>query len=164
VQLRDSCLNKDIHECVTWHLNATLNYDKDDKCKFLMATPRTGTSAYLRILDPDNGICPSTERIKQDSLRVLDAIKAIRKNDGCVVDDINNRTGRQRLTSEIDGRGGIHPQKLGNYEFKQLEWHPDAAFSCSTVKIESSTSQFVSEIPVPAGGVMSLRPAKCDAG
>jgi hypothetical protein len=56
------------------------------------------------------------------------------------------------LTSENDGRGGFHPRKLGNYEFKQLEWHPDAAFGCSMVKIESSTSQFVSEIPVPAEG------------
>jgi hypothetical protein len=55
-----------------------------------------------------------------------------------------------RLTSENDGRGGT--QKLGNYEFKQLEWHPDAAFGSSTVKIESSTSQSVSEIPVPAEG------------
>ena len=61
-----------------------------------MATPKKGTSAYLRICHPEHGVAPTSERVLQDASRVLDAIVEIVKARGTVIADMNNRTGKRR--------------------------------------------------------------------
>ena len=80
-------------------------------------------SSYLRVLDPDTGVCPSSNRIIQDITKCwgenVDRICAAR---GAAVEDLGNRVGRRKLEG-VKKRGG----KRVKGEWKMLDnLHPDA--------------------------------------
>ena len=54
----DSCLNGDLHKAVDFHVMYTHSLHKLDKKMFSNATPTKGTSSYLRIFDPIDGVAP----------------------------------------------------------------------------------------------------------
>ena len=93
----DSSLNKDLHETVYRHIQFTSKLDKGDPCKFSISTPKIGTSSYLRIFDPSTGVAPISERIVQDTKRLLESIKRIINPKGTIILDYNNRNGKRRV-------------------------------------------------------------------
>jgi hypothetical protein len=67
----DNLLNKDVHESVNYHVQATINLNKDDPKKFSLVTPNEGARAYMRVVHPSTGVCPSSDRIIQDTERAF---------------------------------------------------------------------------------------------
>jgi hypothetical protein len=64
---------------------ATMRLDDDDPRKFSMSTLKRGSSAYLRVNDPIDGIASTSERIIQDINRVFDSMVLIHAKKGCVI-------------------------------------------------------------------------------
>ena len=63
----------------------TSNISDNDPRRFSTATPKLGTSAYLRIYDPVSGKAPLPCRIVQDMHKVVNALKVINKAKGVYV-------------------------------------------------------------------------------
>ena len=141
----DSTLNKDCHETVNKHVAMTADLDEDDdENKFSLATPNKGTSAYLRILDPETGVCPTSARIIEDTNKVYLAMDRIIKAKGCVVPDINTREGHRADAAREgmnDRRGGYHPRKLAKDDYGSIVLHPNAKKG-TNVKMEGSRAKF----------------------
>ena len=54
----DFCIKKDSHKAVDFHVRYTHSLHKSDPKKFSIDTPKKGTSAYLRIFGPIDGVSP----------------------------------------------------------------------------------------------------------
>jgi hypothetical protein len=67
-------IDKDTHEFVNDHVQQTINLAKDDPRKFSLATPKVGASSYLRVLDPETGVCPKSERIIKDTEQAFGSV------------------------------------------------------------------------------------------
>ena len=78
-----------------------------------MATPKRGTSAYLRVYHRTSGVAQSSTRILHDCNGVLLAIDRIIKAEGTIIPDINTRSGnrRQKCPSQISKWGRKQMQK-----------------------------------------------------
>ena len=63
----DNVLNKDIHDSVAYHIQFTSHMDIENERKFDMSTPKRGSFAYRRVLDPVDGVTPLSPRIVHDS-------------------------------------------------------------------------------------------------
>ena len=122
----DCSLNQDVHTCVEFYSSVCRWYGKDHPLypsRFSKASYSIMRDSYLRVLDPETGVCPSSDRIVQDITRCwgehLDLICAYK---GGAVPGIGNRVGKRRLSGKKVNRGG--KRKKGAW--KMLEHlHPD---------------------------------------
>jgi hypothetical protein len=142
----DNRLNKTLHECVTQHITATSHMNEDDPRKFLLATPKQGTSAYLRCLT----VSPPSKRVIKDWQGIIDLMWRIRTYSGIVVPDSKvqqvDRVGHHAAAARIGGepskRGGNRPRKQAEDDFgKNYVYHPDAQ-SALIVKLEALPEKF----------------------
>ena len=119
----DTSLNRDVHCAVDRHAVMTADLD-DEKYpeKFSLSTPKRGSLAYHRILDPDTGGVPSSNRIVQDVEKVPKAFMAIWEVRGIKVDGLGNRKGVRHEKPEIETRGGCNPKQQGKDD---KWWHED---------------------------------------
>lgn len=111
----DEDLNHDLHDKVRDYacLSRFLKEDEHPelwKKRFCLDNQRQMLDSYLRVLDPDTGVAPSSERIVQDFTRCwgenLDKIVAAR---GCYVPDIGHRKGHRAdgaAAAGVNKRGG----------------------------------------------------------
>ena len=67
----DSCPNKYLHKAVDCHVRYTHSFHKLDPKRFSISTLKKLIPAYIKILDPIEGIDPSSERIISDTYYVL---------------------------------------------------------------------------------------------
>ena len=74
-----------------------------------MATPRSIFSAVSRIWDPDTGVSPTSERIVQDTLKVLESSKKIVQHGGGIVPGLANRNGHRN--NRCQDENTIKPKK-----------------------------------------------------
>ncbi|NCF93533.1 MAG: hypothetical protein GWQ05_21640 [Verrucomicrobiaceae bacterium] len=107
----DASLNKDIHESVSRHCIlsrfAMRKLNEDDPRRFRMTSPTEAENAYKRVLDPENGVAPSSKRIIEDIDGVWAAMKIVVKAKGAYVQGLAERTGRRFLKSKKKmGHGG----------------------------------------------------------
>ena len=121
----DCSLNHDVHCCVEFY-SAICDWLPTDHPlypqRFSKSSTKVMLNSYLRVLDPDTGVCPSSTRIMQDIDKAwgehLDMICAER---GGAVSGIGNRAGKRKV-------GGV--KKWGGKRVKK-EWkmlynlHPD---------------------------------------
>jgi hypothetical protein len=138
----DNSLNKDVHECVNYHVQATINLEKDDPKKFSLATPKEGARAYMRVVHPSTGVCPSSDRIIQDTEQAFGkALLGIIACQGTVMDESSLRSGHRadaaRIGHEKKPMGGYRPRKLAADDYCTKLLHVDAQ-GCATVKVEAS--------------------------
>ena len=85
-----------MHNTVDFHVRYTHLLHKLDLNKFSISTPKKGTSAYLQIFHPIDGVAPSSERITSDTYYVLIPIKYIVEAKGCIIPDVNNVKNKQK--------------------------------------------------------------------
>ena len=86
----DSCRNKYLHKEVVCHVWYTNPLHKLYPKIFSIATLKKGTSAYLQIFDPIDGISPTSKRIISNTYDVLTSINYIVEAEGCIITDDNN--------------------------------------------------------------------------
>ena len=95
-----------------------------------MATPKLGASAYRRIFDPDDGVCPRPDRIIQDVHKVVHACKEIHKVRGVYVSSLaGGRTAGHRHTATAAKTSKNHGGKRDREEYSvaldELSMHAD---------------------------------------
>jgi hypothetical protein len=81
----DCSLNKDLHDSINWHILLTSDLADDNPKKFSISTPKRGSLAHFRVLHPETGGVPSSERIMGDVYKIKDSMLAVYKNDGAHV-------------------------------------------------------------------------------
>ena len=86
----DYCPNKYLHKAVDCHVRYTHSFHKLDPKKLSTPTPRKGKPAYLRILDPIDGISSSREGIISDTYDVLISIMYIVEAEGFIIPGVKN--------------------------------------------------------------------------
>ena len=67
----DSCIKKESHKAVDFHVRYTQSLHKLYPKKFSIDTPKKATSAYLCIFGPIDGVNPQSEPIIYDTYDVL---------------------------------------------------------------------------------------------
>ena len=121
----DCSLNHDVHCCVEFY-SAICKWIPEDHPlypqRFSKSSTKVMLRSYLRILDPDTGVCPSSDRIVQDIGKAWgDHLDMICGKNGGAVPGIGNRVGRRKLEG-VKKRGG----KRVKGEWKMLDnLHPD---------------------------------------
>jgi len=144
----DAYLNRDVHECVSRHVNVmrgmcdTLKVTfrgQQIRRRFCSSCPVRLREAYLRVWDPqlehpaENG-CPSSARIVQDVMRFLNALNSIFKHEGAVVHGKYLRNGDRKLPKG-EGHGG---NRTKNIEEDAEKWlHKDAEGCIATFNDEA---------------------------
>jgi hypothetical protein len=132
----DNNLNQDAHLMVSHHVMFTSSYEEDDERKFSLSTPKRASYAYRRILDPDTGIAPSSERILHDVDLVFVNLMKIHEAEGSKL-NLTSRPGRRFASSDVENRGGKRTKK----QWKDMQLHPHA-IQGRQVKIEESRERF----------------------
>ena len=56
----DSNLNEDIHKAVDFHVRMSAKLTNNDPRKLSLSTPKKGTDAYLKVVDPVDGVAPTS--------------------------------------------------------------------------------------------------------
>ena len=79
-------------------------FDPKDPRIFTMATPKLGASAYKRVFDPDNGVCPRPDRIVQDVHKVVHALKEIFKARGVFVPGLADQRGHRHTKTSLKNK------------------------------------------------------------
>ena len=102
----DNILNEDHNLAVDRHviLSQVLSNDPDDKLTFSLATPRLGAIAYKRIVHPETGVAPTSERIIEDCERVWTSCCPILEHRGVFVPDLADRRGHRKTQKGNTGR------------------------------------------------------------
>ena len=90
----DSNLFADLDNGINQHCAISSIYEKDDKRKFSLGTPKEIQHCVIRTWE----VCPTSERIVQDIKRWKDSLKKIIDHQGAVVPDLDNRSGRRAIT------------------------------------------------------------------
>ena len=128
----DNSLNQDIHESVRQHTSMSLvirAVNNSDPRLFSMATPKSTSSAYRRVFDPDVGVSPRPERIVQDINKVRHALKEIYNHKGVYVPGLAGSTRGHRntagATAKNNNHGGIRIRKEYNPLIPDSELHHD---------------------------------------
>ncbi|CAB9505297.1 unknown protein [Seminavis robusta] len=143
----DCSLNKDLMDSLAYHCLMTSHMKDEDSRKFDISTPKRGTDALRRIYKVGN---PTGRRIRQDVLKVLDALKAIVEHWGCVVPGLGDRKGkRQQVAIDMlwrlgnkNKRGGARTKNLDPNKYKYKgRIHADAVAG----EDEKITASLVSE-------------------
>ena len=124
----DESLNKDVHDKVKEYASLSSHVKKEDQPelwakRFCTANQKQMLNSYMRVLHPDTGVCPTSERIVADFCRCWgENIDAIVKCRGTYVANLGSRNGH-RVLSGVDSRGGHRVKK----PWKGVErMHPDA--------------------------------------
>jgi hypothetical protein len=97
-------------------------------------------------------ICPTSERIIQDTDKVFRAITMVITSEGCVIQDVNEaeesfntREGHRAAAARVGvapaQRGGNRPRKQAVDDYNQHPWHNDAHAGVN-VKIEAARQKF----------------------
>ena len=81
---------KYFHKVVDCHVRYTHLLHKLSPKKFSIATPKKGTSDYLWIFDPIDGIAPSSEWIISNMYDVITSTKYIVDTGGYIIPDVKN--------------------------------------------------------------------------
>jgi hypothetical protein len=93
-------------------------FDSKDPRLFSMATPKMGASAYKRVFDPTNGVCPRPKRIVQDVHKVVHACKEIYKVKGVFVPGLaGGRVAGHRHTRTSEKTSNNHGGKRTRLEY-----------------------------------------------
>ena len=117
----DNTLNKDIRESLHMHEACTSRLPRDDPRRFSLATPKTISKAIFTLCDPDRGVTPTPDRIKQDILKVRDvSIPAIVKHGGKIVPGLADRNGHRNVGG-VDRRRGPRTNDNRRKRAKTLE-------------------------------------------
>ena len=64
---------------------------------FFLTNLRLGSEAYFRIVNPDMGVAPTSDRIVDDCARVWASIRAIIENEGAFVLHLDDCTGHRKV-------------------------------------------------------------------
>ena len=111
----DSHLNADVDACVRRHITKTKGCP--DNRRFHRSTVTGQTHAYLRVLDPDTGVCPSSDRIITDykkcfgpNLLEIYAVKGIIVP-GCGNRYRNGHRAAASVNREVECRGAKKGEK-----------------------------------------------------
>ena len=100
----DSCPNQYFHKVVCCHVRYTHSLHKFYLKRFSIATPKKGTSTYLRIFDPIDGVTPPSKRTISDMYDVLTSIQYIVEAKFCTIPDVNNvKTCRRGVEGKFGG-------------------------------------------------------------
>ena len=123
----DAHLNLDVYASVDFHVLTTKHLPKDDHQKSDASTPKNMLSAYKRILHPETGGCPPSNRIIQDIQRVIRAFRQVKWAKGCMIDEKHiARSGRRFETNGVSRRGGKRVKKHHTeYSPQRHEIHSD---------------------------------------
>ena len=124
----DAHLNKDIHQCVDFHVMLTKYLPDDDERKFTKRTPKLMAKSYKRIWDLSHGPnagAPISKRIVEDINRVIDVTYlAIFNNRGRSLPNAAYNKGR-RYCKSGQNWGGMRVRK--KFDEENGAWiHPDA--------------------------------------
>ena len=91
-------------------------FDPKDPRIFTMATPKLGASAYKRVFDPDNGVCPRPDQIVQDVHKVVHALKEIFKARGVFVPGLADQRGHRHTKTSLKNKN--HGGKRTRLEYE----------------------------------------------
>jgi hypothetical protein len=89
----------DLKRSTMVHLALSSKYAKDDVRKFKMGTPQEVWSTLQRCWTLE----PTSERIVEDIMKLPDILRKIIECNGCVVQDLNFRTGRRYRRADDSG-------------------------------------------------------------
>ena len=133
----DCTLNKDVDDEFNRHQAYTKQLNASDPLKFCKSTPTRIDSAYLRLVDPKNGLdfgVPTSARIIQDIQKCMGPnLIAIIEAKGAVVQELGNRNGHRKAVG-VDKRGG----KREKSALQAVRWvHPDAVEARANIVRES---------------------------
>jgi hypothetical protein len=79
MMLWDCSLNHDVKQAVHRHVVFTSDLPEHDPNKPSMSTPKRGSSAWIRLENPEIGGVPCKRRIVEDVLKVVESVEGIRK-------------------------------------------------------------------------------------
>jgi hypothetical protein len=141
----DCSLNKDVDDCVAYHVTITADKDfKDDPRRFVLDTPSRIDFAYLRVMEPTlgpNAGAPLGKRIVQDFAKCYGRhLSIICEAHGWAVQGVGSRNGYRNHPSYfgppevVKANAHLVPKKFGNGGRRvksekpdPLRWtHPDA--------------------------------------
>ena len=102
-------------------------FDPKDPRIFTLATPKLGASAYKRVFDPDNGVCPRPDRIVQDVHKVVHALKKIFKARGVFVPGLADQRGHRHTKTSLknENHGGKRTRLEYEYALDEKSMHED---------------------------------------
>jgi hypothetical protein len=132
----DNNLNQDVHLSVNHHVLFTSLYDEDDERKFSLSTPKRASFAYRRILHPETGVAPSSDRIVHDVDLVFKNLMKIHLESGKKL-NLTSRPGRRFESFDGERRGGKRTKKV----WKDMVLHPHA-IEGRKMKLETSRERF----------------------
>ena len=138
----DCSLFADVDRAAGFHINLTRHLKAGDagfEKKFSRATPASSSSCYLRLLHPETGVAPSSERIIQDVTRCFDKhLRAIYEANGKCVPNLGSRNGHRRV-AYVNNRGGF---RVKGADQADHPIHADAqpAFKSLITKAEASVA------------------------
>ena len=127
----DAHLNQDVHSSHDFHAIVTQKAAEEDERKFSSSTPARLLASYRRLLHPETGVVPSSDRIMQDISRVILSLKEVRAKAGCIIDEKSiKRDGRRRqeVASDQCSWGGKRNKKTQQAYRDEISGvlHPDA--------------------------------------
>ena len=106
----DCSLFKDVDEAVARHIAVTCWIPKDHPSynkRFSRSSTVISRSTYFRILDPVNGVAPTSRRIIHDVNECFtEHIRAIHKAKGCCVRGLGSRSGKRKVEG-LEDWGGV---------------------------------------------------------
>ena len=102
----DCSLNQDVYFSADFHVTMTnhmVRYEdgRFPQGKFDISTPNREAHAYCRMLNPETGGFPSSERIIKDVEKVFESTEIVRKYEGIKTNSIGNwKRKRQEATCQ----------------------------------------------------------------
>jgi hypothetical protein len=133
----DCCLNKDVDDCVKWHVLWTNKLSNDDgpvdpdtglPLKFDRSTTKRQSHAYLRLcnpLNPPDGGALSSKRIIQDVDRCAgEHLLRILAASGAIVPGLGSHNGHRKVTALAAGgsAGGHGGERVQVAVRKEPKW------------------------------------------
>ena len=112
----DNNLFSDLVNVIFYHVALTSGLENDDPKKFLFSLPRTASWTVRRLW----AIAPKSARIVQDIRRWIDALKAIKREEGAVVRELN-RLRKGRRYAPYNDRA-VHPDCAGAIAARRAKW------------------------------------------
>ena len=149
----DTHLNQDVHASHDFHVGATSHLPESHQHKFSGTTPKRMAHSYERILDPGpSGVVPSSNRINQDVMRVLESLKLVYEAKGVLVNE--NITGRRFVAKDNDEAknwGGKRQKKVITHIDVPLHHHAEVE---SKRRIANSVDMFAKNIADESDGII----------
>ena len=89
----DNSLNADIKWSRDKYVALTRHLPKDDWRKFCNRTPKSISRGIKRLIDTEDTVCPTSQRIVQDCDKALELMWIVYKADGAIVPGLANHNG-----------------------------------------------------------------------